>query len=100
QYYFGDDFLVAPVMNPGGRREVYLPQGDWAGLFTGKQERGGRWITVEAGPEEMPVWVRAGAEILFYPEKVSCTDEMDLTKTRTIRFDNSFKGIWNEMEQN
>ena len=27
EYYFGNDFLVAPVMNSENRRDVYLPEG-------------------------------------------------------------------------
>lgn len=97
QYYFGDDFLVAPVMNPGGRREVYLPEGNWVHFFSGEQQEGGRWIKVEARPDDMPVWVRQGADVSFYPEKVNCTAEMDLSKTRILRFDDSFKGIWDSL---
>ncbi|HYH55873.1 MAG TPA: hypothetical protein VD772_04630, partial [Anseongella sp.] len=70
------------------------PRGEWIHFFTGELQQGGRWLETEAGPEEMPVWVRAGAQVPFYPEKVSCTDEMDLRKTRRIRIDASFKGIW------
>ena len=44
QYYFGDHFLVAPVMNSDNIRDVYLPEGSWIDFFTGEQLEGGRWL--------------------------------------------------------
>lgn len=94
QYYFGDDFLVAPLMEPGGKREVYLPAGEWVDFFTGALVQGARWLKVTATAENMPVWVRRNASLPLYLEKVSCTDDMDLSSVSRIKIDNSFKGIW------
>ncbi|NTW78423.1 MAG: hypothetical protein HGB33_11755, partial [Syntrophaceae bacterium] len=44
QYYFGDDFLVAPVMNSANTRDVYLPEGRWVTIFCGKDTTGEKWI--------------------------------------------------------
>jgi alpha-D-xyloside xylohydrolase len=94
QYYFGDDFLVAPVMNSAGKRDVYLPQGRWVNLFDGSVEIGGKWLGGYGVPlDEMPVWVRAGAQVPVYPEAVSCTDEMDLSKVVQLTFDESYRGL-------
>ena len=94
EYYFGDDFLVAPVMNSEGRRDVYLPEGRWVNFFTGERIEGGRWLYgLEVPLELMPVYVREGAVIPVYPEHVECTDEMDLTKTVELVIDDTFKGI-------
>ncbi len=46
--------------------------------------------------ENMPVYVRPGSIIPFYPEPVDCTDDMDLSKTINLTIDDSFRGIWNE----
>lgn len=95
EYYFGDDFLVAPVMNGDNRRDVYLPEGRWVNFFTGERLEGGRWLkNLEVPLDEMPVYVREGVEIPYYPELVQCTDEMDLNKQVSLRIDNDFKGIW------
>lgn len=95
EYYFGDDFLVAPVMNSENRRDVYLPEGQWVNFFTGERMEGGRWLkNVEVPLEEMPVFVRQGAVIPVYPEDVECTDEMDLSKSVSIHIDENFKGYW------
>lgn len=95
EYYFGDDFLVAPVMNSENRRDVYLPEGEWVNFFTGERMDGGRWLkSVEVPLEEMPVYVRKGAEIPVYTEEVDCTDEMDLSKSTLLRIDEGFSGYW------
>ena len=44
----------------------------------------------------MPVYVKYGSEIPFYPEAVDCTDQMDMANTVSILVDENFKGIWNE----
>ena len=75
QYYFGDDFLVAPVMNSDNKRNVYLPEGDWVNLFTGEVFEGKQWLNdFECPLDEMPVWVKKGASISVYPFHVSNTD--------------------------
>ena len=101
QYYFGDDFLVAPVMNSENRRDVYLPEGKWVNLFSGKLTDGNRWLkNLDVPLSEMPVWVKYGACIPVYPEKVQCTDDMDLKKVVSIVFDESFRGINNSILKN
>jgi alpha-D-xyloside xylohydrolase len=99
EYYFGDDFLVAPIMNSENMRDVYLPEGQWINFFDGTPVEGGRWLKdYECPLREMPVWVKAGSKIPVYPEKVACTDEMYLAKTREIAVDASFKGAWKLVE--
>ncbi len=94
QYYFGDDFLVAPVMNSENKRDIYIPEGKWVNFFTGKIVAGNQWLkNYRVALEEMPVWVKYGAEIPFYPESVKCTDEMDFSKTVNMHFDENYKGI-------
>lgn len=93
EYFFGHDFLVAPVMNSEDSRDVYLPEGKWVQFFTGERLTGNQWIHLENIPlEQMPVYVREGAQIPMYPEHVECTDEMDLQKTIITTIDEHFKG--------
>ena len=95
EYYFGDDFLVAPVMNSEDCRDVYLPEGEWVNFFTGEHFRGGQWLNgVKVPLDEMPVYVREGAVIPVYPEDVDCTDEMDLDKSVALKIDEHFRGVW------
>ena len=94
EYYFGDDMLVAPVMNSDNVRDVYLPEGNWRNLFTGERIEGNQWLKDLYTPLElMPVYVREGAVIPVYPEDVDCTDDMDLSKVTEIKIDETFEGI-------
>ncbi len=97
EYYFGDDFLVAPVMNSENVRDIYLPEGEWIDFFTGERHivaDGGKWLkNVEVPLERMPVFVRCGATIPVYPEQVDSTDDMDMSKVEEITVDGNFKGI-------
>ncbi len=87
QYYFGDDFLVAPVMNSQGVRSVYLPEGKWVNFFTKETFEGPCWLKdIQVPLEEMPVYVRQGASIPMYPQAVACTDEMDMSKAINVVF--------------
>jgi alpha-D-xyloside xylohydrolase len=87
QYYFGDSILVAPVMNSENIRDIYLPEGKWVHFFTREVFEGNRWLkNVEVPLDEMPVFVKQGAEIPMYLEEVQCTDEMDMSKVIKIKF--------------
>ena len=88
QYYFGDNMLVAPVMNSDNIRDIYLPEGTWVHFFTHEVYEGNQWLkNVRVPLEEMPVFVKQGASIPMYPEDVNCTDEMDLAKVINIFFE-------------
>lgn len=94
QYYFGGDFLIAPIMNDEGVRDVYLPSGEWVDFWTGKVSKGGVWLrAVRCGIEKMPVYVRKNASVPFCVDDVQCTDEIDFSKLKTVKFDVRFKGI-------
>ena len=63
EYMLGDGLLVAPVLDMGEKRDVYLPSGSWKELFTGESLEGGRWLRDYVCPMEMiPVFVSAGTE--------------------------------------
>ncbi len=101
QYYFGDDFLVAPVMNSENKRDVYLPEGKWVNFFTGEKQEGGKWLNnVEVPLDQMPVWVKWNAEISVYPYPVLNTDEIEIDKSEVIKFDESYKGLSNSVLNN
>ncbi len=63
EYYFGGEMLVAPVLQAGGARSVYLPPGNWMDFFTGKRYRGDATFTAHYAADATPVFVREGAVI-------------------------------------
>jgi alpha-D-xyloside xylohydrolase len=64
QYLFGDDVVVAPVVQPGGtEREVFLPTGSrWIEAYTGAVHQGGSTVTASAPLAIIPVFVREGSD--------------------------------------
>lgn len=65
QYLFGEDLLVAPVMQAGQRqREVWLPGGHcWVSL-DGERYQGGQRVTVVAALETIPLFIREGSTLV------------------------------------
>ena len=93
EYYFGNDFLVCPVINSRNHRDIYLPEGLWVNFFTGERLQGARWYyNVEVPLDQMPVFVRPEAVIRLYPDDVDSTDDMDLSRTVTIEITKEYKG--------
>ena len=61
-YLFGDDLLVAPVLQRGMRqRDVVLPPGSrWVDWWTNEVYDGGQTITVDAPLDTLPLFLRSG----------------------------------------
>lgn len=98
EWMFGPAFLVAPVLQEGNQREVYFPQGTWYSYFSNEITEGGRFLTVKAELEELPLYVKAGSivplgEVSSYvKEEKSCLSCIQLyyqkgAKTSFVYFD-------------
>jgi hypothetical protein len=59
EFMLGDEMLVAPIYEPGGKRTVYLPRGSWTNLETNEVFPGKRTIAVET--KSLPVFGRNGS---------------------------------------
>jgi sulfoquinovosidase len=70
QYLLGEHLLVGPVLEPDcTERRVVLPPGRWADLFDpGRSFTGPAVISVPVGPDDIPVFVRAGAVLALLPQ--------------------------------
>ncbi|HEX2171574.1 MAG TPA: TIM-barrel domain-containing protein, partial [Dehalococcoidia bacterium] len=74
QYLLGEDLLVAPVLDPDVReRTVYLPTGAWRHWWTGATFQGPADVVVPAPLDQIPVFVRGGADSPL-PDPVSFAD--------------------------
>ena len=76
QYLLGDDLLVAPILAPArdgktAERTVWIPEGEWQNLWTGRTQRGPATIGVECPLGEFPVFVRLGGVVLSSPPRPS-----------------------------
>ncbi|MBW4488807.1 MAG: DUF5110 domain-containing protein [Trichocoleus desertorum ATA4-8-CV12] len=67
QYLLGDRVLVAPVVEAGGYRSVYLPDGSWWHRETSKYYLGAQQLSLYAPLAEVPVFVKAGAILPLQP---------------------------------
>jgi alpha-glucosidase len=64
QFLFGDNLVVAPVIQPGQtKRTVALPPGQWYDFWTDTLAGGDRYAPVEAPLDRLPLFVRAGSVI-------------------------------------
>jgi alpha-glucosidase len=74
QYLFGPSILVAPVESNKDLVKVYLPEGNWYGLYDDKAYAGSQEIIANCPIEQLPVFVR-GSSILPMKEKPGNTTQ-------------------------
>ncbi|MBD2120816.1 TIM-barrel domain-containing protein [Trichocoleus sp. FACHB-262] len=67
QYLLGDRVLVAPVVEAGGYRSIYLPVGGWWHRETCKFYRGAQQLDLYVPLHQVPVFVKAGAILPLQP---------------------------------
>ena len=75
EYMFGSQMLVAPLLESGTERMVYLPKGKWIDYQNGKVYEGG-YQTIEAGKIPAIILVRDGSLIAHAP-LAQRTDQID-----------------------
>lgn len=79
EYMFGSDLLVAPMLEDGIERDVYLPGGvKWTDYQTGKVYNPG-WNRIATGELPIVILVRDGAAIP-HTEVAQSTDKIDWNK--------------------
>ena len=78
EYMFGSQMLVAPLMESGNSRDVYLPKGKWIDYQSGRVYEGG-YQTIEAGKIPAIILVRDGSIIPHAP-LAQRTDQIDWSK--------------------
>ena len=58
EFMLGEGLLAAPIITENTfEREVYLPEGNWTELLTGKQLVGGRTVRAEATLAQIPLYL-------------------------------------------
>lgn len=74
EYMFGDDMLIAPATAPVKdgylQMRVWLPEGEWYEWHTGTLLTGGQVVERPFAIDEYPIYVKAGAVLPLYTEKV------------------------------
>jgi len=81
QYFFGDTFLVSPIVSPGegngkvSSQVVWFPEGTWYNWFTGECFKGDVEALVTADINEFPLYARGGVPIPMQPYTQRMTTE-------------------------
>ncbi len=70
EFLCGEALLVAPILEPGGRRRVYLPPIRWYEWLSGEAIEGGSWFDVAHELATAPMYLREGAVVPMGPEMV------------------------------
>jgi len=83
QYFLGDSLLVAPVFREDGRVDVYLPEGTWTHLLTGKTVQGPIWRRETHDALSLPLYARPNSLVGFTSERTR--PDADWTKTLTVK---------------
>lgn len=74
QFMVGPALLVCPVMPGEQFKEIWLPEGQWYNLYTGKRLEGGTVHIIKTHPHTIPVFVRGGS-LLPQTEQISHTGQ-------------------------
>lgn len=67
QYMMGESILVAPLFNGQQDRSVILPTGNWYDFYTGEFAGNGEVIHIDAGLDQIPLFVKDGGIIPMMP---------------------------------
>jgi len=71
-YYFGSNLLVFPITKPSDKRlnlascRIWLPEGRWTDIFSGRIYRGGGWVTMYRDWDSIPVLAGEGTILPMY----------------------------------
>ena len=85
EYLFGEKMLVAPMLEEGKGRNVYLPGKDsWVDYQTGREYSAG-WHHIECGHLPIVILVRKGATIKTVPMALS-TQWIDWSKVEEKKY--------------
>ena len=79
QYFFGDDIMVAPIVEPSrngiSKRRIWFPEGNWWSASDNKLISGNNVRTLEYTLDQTPYFYREGAVIVNNPAEVKSTAE-------------------------
>ncbi|NOU63604.1 hypothetical protein GC096_06145 [Paenibacillus sp. LMG 31461] len=77
EYMLGTVILVAPLMEEGTGRNVYLPVGEWMDYQTGQVYTGAAWYYIEAVDIPIVMLVREGTAILHLKSAALTTQHLN-----------------------
>ncbi len=67
EFLWGDNFLVAPIVDSVFKREIFFPSGRWIDYFDGKIFEGGTKHEFDVPLNKLPLFVKSGSIIPMAP---------------------------------
>ncbi len=67
EWLMGPSLLAAPLLQPSGKRTVYLPDDKWYAFESNVPSKGKQTLDVTAALDEIPVYIRAGTILPLGP---------------------------------
>lgn len=81
QFMLGSDLLVAPVAFYGNTRAVWVPAGHWFDVLAQDWIKGPVLQVHDVAPDDVPLFVREGAELILRPEPAGETIVLRVART-------------------
>ena len=79
QYFFGDDILVAPIVEPSvngiSTKRIWFPEGNWWSVAGNRMIKGNCIETLDFTLDQTPYFFREGAIIINNPPEIKSTTE-------------------------
>ncbi len=77
QYLFGPNILVAPVESNKELTKVFLPEGKWYYLFSGKTYAGNQEVMLDCPIHKLPVFIKGGSVLPMQRPVMSTAEKTD-----------------------
>ena len=97
EYFFGSELIAAPITKPAGKKtrmafaDVWLPEGRFTDIFTGRIYKGGRKIKMFRDTSSIPVLAKEGTILpLYVNDKTNSTENPDEMELYIYRGNGSF----------
>lgn len=71
EFLWGENLLVAPVVDSVYQREVFFPKGKWIDFFDGKKYEGDSSYSFDVPLDRLPLFVKSGSFIPMAPKRMN-----------------------------
>ena len=76
QYLWGENILVAPIIEKGSlNKRIYFAGDSWYDFHSNKRVKGEKWVTAYNSDSEMPIYIKSGSFIPLLNKQIQNTGE-------------------------
>jgi len=85
EFLLGSNILVAPILSEDGKRDIYLPEGQWVYYYDNKTYEGRQWVSKQEGLNRVPFFIKKGTELEFLSGKGNNLEKyLELPKVKKV----------------